>query len=371
MSIDPKQFSRIVSGVNAPAWGDCVFWFDAGNPASLPSTASPITDFLDVTNNVSPAAVDLSTAPPTLVDSHINYANDVIILNGSRPSNTFNIFNGGGTLAFWIRVESTPGNPSRLIDTRGGSNSQGYYFGVRPGNNTTGFRLEFGRRYTIANGAWRSSAPGGAGTSSQGLIPFNQWVHIVISFTDAPATGVPYPGIGSLTPPKMYVNGTEILSVDELFVADGSVIDETNAFMRFGARASGGSNPFDGQIDMMAAWSKVLSNDEVMQHYAATRSAYQGGTGFQLLDRVGTSVATSTLTLNGLASEYDAVYLVVGRIVDSSSSSLFEIQPVPGIALASIQSTIDVGVPGSTSTFTSATGWLVAVMDRYECGCPF
>jgi hypothetical protein len=208
MSIDPKQFDRVVSIVGVPSWGDNIFYFDAGNADSLPNTASPITDFIDLTNNVSPASMDLSTAPPTLVDSHVNYASDVVILNNSRPTNTKNIFDGGGTLAFWIRVESTPGNPSRVIDTRGNSNTAGYYFGVRPGNNTTGFRLEFGRRYTITNGAWRSSAPGGAGTSSQALIPFNQWVHIAMSFTDAPATGVPYPGVGSLTPPKMYVNGT-------------------------------------------------------------------------------------------------------------------------------------------------------------------
>jgi hypothetical protein len=112
-------------------------------------------------------------------------------------------------------------------------------------------------------------------------------------------------------------------------------------------------------MDVMVAWSKELTPAEVMQHYAATRARFQGGTGFQLLDRVGTSVATVSLTLNGLASDYDAIYLVVGKIVDTTNG-LFELRPVPGIALASIQSSLNIGTPTTSSIQTSTAGWLVA-----------
>jgi hypothetical protein len=162
----------------------------------------------------------------------------------------------------------------------------------------------------------------------------------------------------------MYVNGVESTSVTNSTVPSGNTVPETGAFLRLGARATGGSNALDGQMDVMTAWSKELSPEEVMQHYAATRARFQGGTGFQLLDRVGTSVAAATLTLNGLASDYDAIYLVVGKIVDISTSGRFEIRPVPGFSpLVSIQSSLNVGPVSTPNILTSTTGWLVAGPD--------
>lgn len=347
MPVDPKQLARILAGApGVPAWPECVFYLDSGDPACRPLSGladQPPPVLYDVVNNVASATIDLTNGP-TVVDSHLNFSSDVITFGSSRPSNTFNIFQGGGTLVFWVKIQST-GVVGRFVDTRGGSNSQGYYFGPR-GTNPTGFQLEFVRNYTTTNGVWRVDAD-----AFEAVVPFDQWVHIAISFIDANGA--------SVNDPKIYINGTEGLQVIRATAPVGDVVDETNAFMRFGARATGGSNAIDGQMDVMKGWSKVLSAEEVMQDYATTRPRFQGGSYFQLLDRAIATGATASLTLTGLSSEYDGPYLVTGKVVDTFNG-FFELQPVPGIALSSCASSFDYGVPGTPAIFTSSSGWLVA-----------
>lgn len=344
MAIDPKQFSRIVAGSpGVPAWPDIVLYYDAGDPASLPTATSPITEIFDLTNNVSPALIDTGASLPSLVDSHLDFSSDVIrLLNGGRPANTFNIFNGGGTWAFWVRIRSTP-VVGRFVDTRGGSSNQGYFFGPR-GANPTGYQLEFVRNFSVTNGLWRLAVDAG-----REVPPYDQWVHIAITYNDD----------SSANNPTMYINGVSQGPITPATAPSGTAVAESGSNLRLGARGTGGSEAIDGNMDVMVAWSKALTADEVMQHYAATRSRFQGGTGLQLVDRVGTSVATATLTLNGLASAYDAAYLVIGKIIDTTNG-IFELRPVPGIALASIQSTLNFGTPSTPSVITSTSGWLVA-----------
>jgi hypothetical protein len=80
----------------------------------------------------------------------------------------------------------------------------------------------------------------------------------------------------------------------------------------------------------------------------------------ELVDHVSALADTTGLTLNGLASETDGAYLVVGRIA-FGTNSIFELRP-DGIAQTGIASDFNqsLDVSPSGSSFTSSTGWIVA-----------
>lgn len=352
--IDPKQLTRILAGTpGVPAWGDLVLYIDVGDPASLPSTASPPTTgtLFDLTGNVHPFAISLATNPPTITDSHLDFSGSVIEVGQGvdRPDNTRDIFNGGGTWSFWTKVRSIPASGvDRFVDTRGGSNNQGYYIAPR-GANPTGFQIEFGRNYTITNGLWRIDLD-----ALEQAVPLDRWVNITLTFEDVAGDGNP----GTVPLPRIYVDGVEATEVVEAIAPNGATVSETSAFLRFGARGNGGigSNDLDGFMDVMAGWSKILSPEEVAQFYAATRARFTGGTGLQLLDRVEVSSPSTSVTLNGLDSARDGVFLVTGKLITSFGFGNYEMRPVPGIALANIES--ETGNTFSTA-LTSTTGWLV------------
>jgi hypothetical protein len=352
--VDPRQLSRILAGTpGVPAWGDLVLYIDAGDPASLPSTTSPPTTgtIFDITGNVHPHAISLATNPPTITDSHLDFSGSVIEVGQgvARPANTFNLFAGGGTWSFWTKVRSIPGSGvDRFVDTRGGSNNQGYYIAPR-GANPTGFQIEFGRNYSITNGLWRIDLD-----ALEQAVPLDRWVNITMTFLDSVGDGNP----GTVSPPRIYIDGTEATEVVEVVPPNGTPVSETSAFLRFGARGNGGigSNDLDGFLDVMAAWSKILSEEEVVQFYAATRARFTGGTGLQLLDRVEVSVPSSSVTLNGLDSARDGIFFVTGKLITSFGFGLYEMRPVPGAALVGIES--ESGNTFSTA-LTSSTGWIV------------
>jgi hypothetical protein len=352
--IDPKQLTRILAGTpGVPAWGDLVLYIDVGDPASLPSTASPPTTgtLFDLTGNVHPFAISLATNPPTITDSHLDFSGSVIEVGQGvdRPDNTRDIFNGGGTWSFWTKVRSIPASGvDRFVDTRGGSNNQGYYIAPR-GANPTGFQIEFGRNYTITNGLWRIDLD-----ALEQAVPLDRWVNITLTFEDVAGDGNP----GTVPLPRIYVDGVEATEVVEAIAPNGATVSETSAFLRFGARGNGGigSNDLDGFMDVMAGWSKILSPEEVAQFYAATRARFTGGTGLQLLDRVEVSSPSISVTLNGLDSARDGVFLVTGKLITSFGFGNYEMRPVPGGALTGIES--ETGNTFSTA-LSSTTGWVV------------
>jgi hypothetical protein len=345
-------FIRNQSGtVGVPRWGDLVAYFDAGDRASLPPDAgSPPSKIYDVAHNVAQGAIRMADAPP-VVDSHLSYTANVIILDGNRPTNTFNLFGGnGGGMTFWVRVRSTAVS-GRLIDTRGGSNNQGYYLTCR-GANPTGFQLEFGRTYSIQNGVWRIDLD-----ALEDAVPLDTWVHIGLVFQDQNGDGNP----GTVAPPTMTVNGVQAGTVVESTVPDGVPVAETTAFIRIGGRGTGGSNALDGDMDVVRMWSEPLTVGELAQDYQASKPRFQGLGGLQLIDHAVALAPTTQLTLNGADSGRDATLVVIGRIFRVALQFVGELRPVPGGALSGIDGKVSLNtVFTAASGYTSTTGWPVA-----------
>lgn len=78
----------------------------------------------------------------------------------------------------------------------------------------------------------------------------------------------------------------------------------------------------------------------------------------ELVDHVSALADTTSLTLTGLASETDGVYLLTGRI-SSAPNGVVEVQP-DGIAQTGISSDWNQGADTAFgATFSSATGWII------------
>lgn len=358
--VDPKQISRILGGTpGIPAWGDCAFFVDAGDPSSVPSSVSPVVDIYDVTGRTPKSEIQ-PLGSIDLVDSHLRFSTgtDRLLLTQDRPPDLIDLFDGGGTLSFWVRVDSGVDSFGRLADSRGIGFDRGYYFAIVLGS-TGGFNLAFVRQYTTTSGDWRLTTPNNAD-----VLPYDRWVNITISFTDAAGDGNP----GTVPAPTILIDGVAV-DVVENTPPNGTPVSDSGVDLRFGNRAGNGRD-FVGDMDMIAAWNRELSQEEGMQFFAATRSRFQGGSGLQLLDHVEVSASTASITFNALDSSRDGAYLVVGKLITPGGigTGLYELRPVTGGALSGIDSDFDFNAVAdvSASALTSTTGWIVAYQETGE-----
>jgi len=288
----------------------------------------------------------------TLVDSHFTFngSNSVITLAATRSDDTKDIFDGTGSISFWMRaVDGGETNSGNIIDTRTAGVNQGYTIEVTAPSPGSPLILRFIRDYSIANGTWTldvTSLP-----VEEGL-PVDTWIHVVLTFTDVDGDGNP----GTVPAPLISINGVRADNVTEATVPNGTPTPDTGN-LNIGNR-NGGDRTFDGNIDVLTMWTTGLSAAEAMQDYAATRARFQGGAGFQLLDRAVATANTTSLTLNGLDSARDGVYYVTGKVIETTNGQV-AIIPVTGGAITNIQSTCAQGPPIAPATASTTAGWLV------------
>jgi hypothetical protein len=156
-------------------------------------------------------------------------------------------FTSDFTVAGWLKFESLPGVGGyfNLFDKDAGPGARGFYSALRDAG--------------AGNFEWMLMAANGLGTSST-AVSWNPstgtWYHVAIVYTAS---------AGSM---KLYVNGALLGTGTGLRT---SIQATTNPFY-IGAVNGGGGQSFDGLIDELGAWTRVLDAADVA-------SLYNGGSG--------------------------------------------------------------------------------------------
>ena len=153
------------------------------------------------------------------------------------PAAVDEVFNGGGTIAAWVYYDSFPVSGHRIMDKAG---SFGWHLAA--GGGTIGF----GRRFTGVDGDW---------SSSSAVINLGTWHHVALTYNDNATTNDPI----------MYVDGVSV-GVTEVNTPTGSANVDTSDNLIIGNR-TGYARPFDGRIDDVRLYKRILSAAEIQELY--------------------------------------------------------------------------------------------------------
>jgi hypothetical protein len=173
-------------------------------------------------------------------------SDDAIVISNAAPIQ--DIFDGGGTVSFWISPNTDGGsNAGRVFD-------KGTVLGYLSDDNGTAVNFNFNQKFSGDNGAWKTSAR---------LFTLNVYTHCVLTYDNSLTTNNPI----------FYINGA-VKTV-------GSGITETSTPTV--ARSSDGGNdlilgnnatpnrPFDGIMDNFKMWDTILTGAQAIQEYDLTR----------------------------------------------------------------------------------------------------
>ena len=140
-----------------PATDNLVFFADAGNANSLDASAQIWTD---LSTNAQDA--DISTVS---IGANLNFNGNTSIASFGANAKMADIFETGGTIAFWVRPESDgEGNEGRIMDKAG-------WHCEFVNEAASELELQFTTIQATINGAWTSSIV-------TDPIDINQWVEI-------------------------------------------------------------------------------------------------------------------------------------------------------------------------------------------------
>ncbi len=221
------------------------FYSDIANPKSYISGSTTWNDLSSGGNNL------------TLVNGPTFNSNNngSIVFDGidDRVSLTSSINTGQNfTVSAWIFPTILGGTRRTVVaNSMNYSSRNGWLFSVAGGGGTNGFFISIG-----ADQAYRISA--------NNLLTLNQWAFI---------SAVCVNGGTNLL---LYLNGVEVPSYLATLLSSGT-ITYTHPQFHLGFRNVGGvdSDPYTGRIAQTAIYTRVLSAEEILQHYNATRSRYQ------------------------------------------------------------------------------------------------
>lgn len=144
------------------------------------------------------------------------------------------------SFSLWFKLESAPGTQMNFINKHAGGGNEQYFLAYRTAS-TPNFRLSVDKT--------------GNGTAQDILgvdTTFNTatWYHVVCTWDGATKTA------------KFYINGTQS-GTDQVGANVDTIFNGTDAF----ALGVPGAEYFDGIMDEVGAWSKVLTSTEVSQLY--------------------------------------------------------------------------------------------------------
>lgn len=111
------------------------------------------------------------------------------------------------------------------------------------------------------------STTGGFWTATSNSISLNTWTHIAITYNN--------PSGLTTVNPLMYVNGGAV-SIDFTSNGTGTIADDSAITATIGARNSDTLRQFDGLIDDVRVYNRVLSAAEIQRLYSLRRLGGQG-----------------------------------------------------------------------------------------------
>lgn len=177
------------------------------------------------------------------VGNALDFDGNDYITAGGAATNVDDVFNGGGTIAYWIYPTSW-GIFGRVLDK---SDS-----GVYPPNSGwhshgTNNRTIFTHAFSTSHGQWEVT---------DGLVPLNQWTHIAVSYDNSSTSN----------DPAFYVNG-ELASFSETSTPSGSAVSDASEPVTIGARQGGAGNFFTGRVDDVRIYNRSLTAAQVSGIY--------------------------------------------------------------------------------------------------------
>lgn len=152
------------------------------------------------------------------------------------------IFNGGGTISYWI-YPTNWGTFGRVVDKSDSGTfppNQGWH-----SQGDTGI-IKFSQAFSTTHGDWET------GTNT---VPMNTWSHIVITYDNSSDANAPI----------IYVNGVNS-ALTTVSPPSGTAVSDASQPITLGAR-QGGANNYTGYADDIRMYNRVLTASEVTSLY--------------------------------------------------------------------------------------------------------
>jgi hypothetical protein len=99
--------------------------------------------------------------------------------------------------------------------------------------------------------------------TGNGTLTLNNWHYVAVTYNSTESAG---------TNPVLYIDGvSKSLTVTS---SVGTRVDDSGQKIRIGARGTGLDREFDGSIDEVRLYDKILSASEVLKNYNSGKSSH-------------------------------------------------------------------------------------------------
>jgi len=175
--------------------------------------------------------------------------NDYIDFGAGFPDN---IWNGGGSLAFWVYLDAIGGDYALIMH----ETALRWFVRIHDVTN----ELRFSRDWTTTDGAW---------ATPDNSLSTSTWIHIAIVYNDD----------STANDAVIYLDGVS-QTIDEPSTPAGTRIsDATEVF-----RAGHSTNPLDGKMEDLRAWDTSLTAKQVTRLASGYRGPIGGEVGWWSCD---------------------------------------------------------------------------------------
>ena len=158
-----------------------------------------------------------------------------------------NIFDGGGSVEAWIYAEDWgESDAGRIISKCGSGNSNGWQLLIAS-SGVLQFLVD-----------WSTTDYNKTG----GTISLSRWHHVAVTYDSTTA------GVDAV----LYIDGSSV-TISGTGSA-GSVVSDSGQKIRIGARGTGLDREFDGLVDEVRLYDKILSASEVLKNYNSGKSSH-------------------------------------------------------------------------------------------------
>ena len=156
------------------------------------------------------------------------------LIDCGQDSSVDNIWGSGGTFTAWAKIYS--GKKAAIFD-KGGSVFNFENAGA------SGIDIYIWRSMSVTHGAWRTDGD---------AVPYNEWVHVAVTYDDSSDSNEPI----------FYLNGVSI-PFTELSTPSGTANSDVSSSLKVGNWGSY-SRGFDGLYSDMRAYKRILSAAEIL-----------------------------------------------------------------------------------------------------------